>query len=366
MDHDAVSLFPCGKYLYASVLLKEIDAYYIAAQRVDEEYKAIFKYSKLSGAPTRISSDPFDTHYVCDAQQKKIYKVMVDGKKFVVNGVNFKYDQTYVLSTSNETIGSICIVADYMFVKTQVASSDDTWCYLIDLNARQCTPFEDSIFSDAVHCPYLLKHDLSPYFLLEDLKFAPYELAEIRKKFDSTMSTNKILAIPMTKLYSCVTSGIPIEWKVYESAPSNTYITILQVDNDWVRILYVDEISHTSKIVVKTLGGELIKELIVPDVVTSFVYESDDIYVAWHKASAAIYDSSGRSIGEIPLNGLMDGGYEIQLNDIATVLDKRYAIFDATACNEEDSYQIRAIYDIEKQYFMYKHAAMIVWVDRPY
>lgn len=41
MDHDAVSLFPCGKFLYASVLLKEVDAYYIAAQMVDEEYKRL-------------------------------------------------------------------------------------------------------------------------------------------------------------------------------------------------------------------------------------------------------------------------------------------------------------------------------------
>ena len=44
--------------------------------------------------------------------------------------------------------------------------------------------------------------------------------------------------------------------------------------------------------------------------------------------------------------------YEIELDEVLSILDERYVVFDATDYSGNESYQCRVVYDITNNQFM--------------
>ena len=65
-----------------------------------------------------------------------------------------------------------------------------------------------------------------------------------------------------------------------------------------------------------------------------------------------IYNDQGEIISNIDYSALMNENDEIELNEVLSILDERYVVFDATDYSGDVSYQCRVVYDITNNQFM--------------
>lgn len=63
------------------------------------------------------------------------------------------------------------------------------------------------------------------------------------------------------------------------------------------------------------------------------------------KEIIAIYNDQGGVISHINYSSLMNKHNEIESNEVLSILDERYIVFDATDYSSDESYQCRSIYD---------------------
>ncbi len=296
---------------------------------------------------------------VCNDLKQNIYAIEIIEKQLKITLLPEAKEHFFELSGTDEFIIGQTAGNHSVLIKTCQDISDDKQeinMYYVDVKTDKIMFCEDVIMKGSYHMPYISNCGDEEYILVESAVIDPYEIDEA-KKDTSCVYNNDILTLRLRKLIESVSKNEELRWDVILSAKEGYYITVLQVNGPyiWFSETTVDE-TETNIVKYNLSNGIIEANLNIKNRIDKAVFNGDKLLCLykWNSSKEIIdiYNDQGASISRIDYSPLMKEQYEIELDEVLSILDERYVVFDATDYSGDESYQCRVVYDITNNQFM--------------
>lgn len=307
-----------------------------------------------------------DTHFVCNYLHTNIYAIEIIEKQLKVTILPETKEHFFELSSADEFVIGLTAGNHSALIKTCRDLSDDGQeinMYYVDVKTDKIMFCDDIIMKESYRMPYISIYGDEEYILAESAVIDPYEIGEAKKN-TSFVYDNDILTLRLRKLMESVSKNEELRWDVILSAKEGHYITLLRVKGShiWFSETTVDE-TKTNIVKYDLSNGLTEINLYVENRIDKAVFNEDKLLCMykWNSSKEIIdiYNDQGVSISHIDYSSLINEHDEIELNEVLSILDEQYVVFDATDYSGDESYQCRVVYDITNNQFMIRNNSYI-------
>jgi len=333
----------------ANVLLQTNELSYVEVFYEENAHKDIFTVDLKTLAVEHIASEELSVTYVGDISTNQLYRCFISKGSFEFSSLQDKEQYRFSLLSEKETVSFVNVEENTLFLKTHNFSNNgDTiyQTYLYDIDANEFYVVEDDLLNEAVYLPCIISKNNKQYFAFESSKFSSYEIPEIRMKFNADIATNMVLYCELAAIYEEILQKRNIAWNKVDMCKSEGYIHFLGVAEENLIILNVDPTKKESKINTRSVEGNIVSSVTIPQVIRWYIKGSQYVYVSWENDVVNLFDSSGKLIGA-PINTLSvhskDG--DIELNEVVGITENE-VVFGATNHIDGRLTQMRVTFDI--------------------
>ncbi|WP_026507455.1 hypothetical protein [Butyrivibrio sp. MC2013] len=310
-------------------------------------------------------SKEFD--FIFDQSKERLYAVEILGKQLIIVSIpDLNRFEFGLLSEEEYMIGS-SVGSDYLCVKTCRNITDDDQkksFYFVDLKTSKIIVCEDDILLYSYNMPYITEYRDELYIVAENSHIDPFEIQEA-SRYTDTAYKNDVLVVGVSDLIANAMNGEAVDWEVFASANEDEYIQIAAVDNS--KLVYLETDAEETRTTIKQydLQSRTARaELLLKSRIDKVIYLNGHLscMYKWNSFAKTIdlYNEHGCMIAEINYSKLTKEYENVELEDIACVLQDRYVVFTATDYSGEKSYQRRVVYDVSKdKYIVYQDAHLV-------
>lgn len=314
-----------------------------------------------------------EVHFVCNVINTNVYAIEIKEDKLKVTVLPEKDVHLYKLSGEGEFVIGLAAGNNSLLVRTCQDLSDDSQknnMYFIDTRTDVISVCNDTILNESYNMPYISIFDDEEFIVAESAVIYPYEINEARQN-TSYIYKNDIL---MTSLKNLITTTLKNEnpiWNVIRSAKDGCFIQILNVNDSYIWFLETDMKETQTNIIKYNLRNGLDEiNIYVKDRIDKAIFSNHKLLCMYkwnsNKEITDIYNNKGNRITNIDYSGLTKENDAIELNEIISILDDKYVIFNATDYSSDESYQCRVVYDITTNNFLVYNNFYIEYGDSIY
>ena len=205
----------------------------------------------------------------------------------------------------------------------------------------------------------LLKKNNTLFLVFASSKFIPYEIPQIREELSEETATNSVFACEIDILMKSVLEKKEISWKELDranvEANKNEYIKLLDVVDEDILVAHVDEPKQESKIIRRTLEGQVISSITLPHVVKYCIKYHEHLYISrWYNV-IRLFDANGNMITDpidvSPYTATEDSDQTTALSSVLGITKDKKVVFDAEKKVNDQWKHIRMLFDINTREF---------------
>lgn len=300
-----------------------------------------------------------DALFLCNDSRTNVYAIEIIEEQLKITVLPEQNEHIFELSSADEFVIGLSVGNHSLLIKTCRDLSDDGQkinMYFIDTKKDRIMLCNDIVLNKSYNMPYISICGDEEYISAESAEIYPYEIDEAKNN-TSFMYKNDILTVRLRSLMEAISKNEELKWNVIFSAKEGYYVNILRVNGPhiWYLETTVDE-TKTNIVKYDLSNGLIESNLFVENRIDKAVFNEDKLLCMykWNssKEMIDIYNDQGEIISNLDYSALMIENGEIELNDILSILDEEYVVFDATDYSEDESYQCRVVYDITNNQFM--------------
>ena len=315
----------------------------------------------------------FNVQFVCNLKHTNVWAIETEEEYLKLTVLPENNVHSFKLSGNEEFIVGAAAGNRFLLVKTCEHLPNDGQIirvYLLDIENEILMNTSDSVMIHSYHMPYILICNGEESIVAENAEVYPYELKEARKgKLHSY--TNDILMVSVENLILSLAQSEEVKWNTIRSAKENHFLQILHTTDS---IIYYSEVDMEET---QTFLGRyhLLRDSdeilsVIENRVDKAVFENSMLRYAykWNGENEKIdvYDAKGGIIAKIDYSEMTVDNEDLELNDILSILDEKYVVFEATDYKEDDPRQIRIVYDIMNGDFFTYSSPLIQYNDSIY
>lgn len=314
-----------------------------------------------------------DVCFICNGSHTNIYVIEIDEKQLKLTVLPEQNEHLFELSDTDEFVIGLAIGKQSLLVKTCQDLSDDSQkinMYYIDTKTDWIMLCNNNILNNSYHMPYISICGDEEYIIAESAVIYPYEIDGARKN-TSFIYKNDILAVSLRGAMEAVSKNEEPKWNAIRSAKEGYYVNILQVNGSHIWSLETTADETETNIVKYDLSNGLTEtNLYVENRIDKAIFNEDKLLCMYKWNSGKnlidIYNAQGDIICNFNYSILTNENDGIELNEILSILDNRYVIFDAQDYSTDDAKQLRVIYDMLKKIYKVYYAPFVMYSGECY
>ena len=299
-----------------------------------------------------------DARFLCNDLHTNVYAIEIVKEQLKITVLPEQNEHLFELSSAEEFVIGLAVGNHSLLIKTCRNLSDDSQkinMYYVDTKTDRIMLCNDIVLNKSYHMPYISICGDEELISAESAVIYPYEIDEAKKN-TSFVYKNDILTIHLRRLVEAISKNEELRWNVIFTAKEGYYVNILQVNGSHIWFLETTVDETKTNIMKYNLSNGLIEtNLFVENRIDKAVFNKDELLYMykWNgsKEIIDIYNAQGEIISNLDYSALMNVNDEIELNEILSILDERYVVFNATDYSKDESYQCRVVYDITDNQF---------------
>ena len=343
-----------GKNFFAG---ESEDNYYFYQQNQDK-WDKIAEFSK-------------NVEFVYNTGKTSVLAIERDRDNLKVTILPDKEVHLYKLSHEEEFVLWVTAGNNTLLLKTCQDISEDSQknkVYFIDIESDTIMVCQDAVLNNSYHKPYIVTCNNREWIVAENAEIYPYELHEARSTLHPYK--NDVLMAEVQEIFTTKSQKEELKWKVVCSGGDNSFLQVLYVDK-YIWYLEKDNKETKSTIVMHDVCTGLDEVMLhINRRIDKAVFEKSTLICLYQWNSERdiidIYNAKGDNLVKIDYSQLTRENETIELEDIISVLNERYVIFEATEEGNDAYYQCRVVYDITNEKFVIYSAPFIRCGDSIY
>ena len=327
-----------------------------------DEVEQVLVCDTLKKTSKLVYSCPNNAIILEDESSGSIFSIYTDASFCYIEEIVSNERMKIPLNDAGESVVEATGNLGYIFLKITLDDEEEqtSRLTLINFNEKVFTEIKNDVIVNSYRLPYIVEQNGSVLVIVEDSIVFPYENHELRNAGNSTCKNN-ILSTDIGNLFSNNTSlDILFNEIISCKNESEKYIQILQMQKNTMLVLTADIKQRITEISYFDFDGQRKGNTIcINDMVWDIVESiSGNLHiVSWKDESVSLYNADGHITAMINLNKFSLGNPDIECNRVIGIVDKKCVIFDATDYSEEESVQVRVIFDtITENFFAIRNS----------